>query len=444
MTMKTTSILPVFPVLLSVFAGCAVPADSDAATKAVSSLQCLNCDNEPGDPSDPKPKPQPLTVSPPDFSIQTKLCLPDKAVKALTAAIKKKMPSADVRTVTPCNVAKGTQIGIYVLQPTVLDPAEARDKGVAQVALLQENETVAMNLSRGSFEKSVSREWATIPRAYDSAGKANAAGPVFLTGYSLGFVPGFGTRGVTSITIDGNVDRSFGMDFHAHVNDTVELLSGKVSCSNESYVDVDKTWLDVLLGITFVTIPVLTPPLVDIEHLIDQYSASAAGMIPDDVKCGLASAIPNAIPLSEIPFKGDKADFSYSRLTVTPGRGIDVGGMWKIVPRTPKVSITGGKHTLYTDEDFASSAYKIRPFDMVPPLKVTWTFDGTSHTGSGITSMLKFHAPNGHSSHPVKVHVVDADGLTADATTSVSVWHTINGGPLICDKKPYLPQCKDL
>jgi hypothetical protein len=176
--------------------------------------------------------------------------------------------------------------------------------------------------------------------------------------------------------------------------------------------------------------------------------------VPDAFTSGNTTALPSigcpfarALPVTQPIPGGQKLVFDYDRDRVD-GNGISAGATIRQCAREASARL-GGPNVINiaAGQTSGGTSISLTTSDMRPPLTVT--IEGHVETINGTSGSVGVTAHSTSSSAPteigVKAHVVDADNLSADATTTVVVYTAAYLKQLQqrpCISKPYLPNCK--
>jgi hypothetical protein len=191
-------------------------------------------------------------VSSPDAAFQFSPCLPSQVESQVVDAIQS--IGSDVHTACQSG---SERVGIWLQAPSGRDDAAVRDRGVADLNVLQSGETFAAMVSAAAIYRKAFNEWRddnVTPKRLNGDGKPDPHGPVHLTDFQVDFQS---PNKVTS-TIRGYDERPWpDVDFTLTTTDTLSVSGGRVKCQSAEHFDVDTSVLNLLTGV----FGVLVPPL---------------------------------------------------------------------------------------------------------------------------------------------------------------------------------------
>jgi hypothetical protein len=426
------------------------PLEGAATTAALVGLRRRDDDEDPGpEPRDPPPPPPPVSV--PDIALQFLPCLEDIPVDGdtnLEAALVEALRAlfgadADVRY--RCLDGRGT-VGVWQQPGTGPATSEARDRGMARVAILRAGENFALFLSSAFVRRLADAQWAVTPKRLDGDGRRDSDGPVHLTGMRLQFdAP---DRIVT--IVDGYDERPWpDVDFEVRIVDELSAAGSAIAVATSSDLDADTTWLNVLTGV-FAFLGVTLSPLYLLPagfFLAESIIVSAADP-PDDL-AGAGAAAAQLIPAEVMVRGGSKLVATYRRVEVDAG-GVYAGGLAVPDDRVPRVEINGASSlTVNENAPAVTSTYRVVTEDLRPDLTVSWGGSGTVVSPGALVTPIRFSAfgiePGDSDVRRVSVRVSDADGLDDTDEQTVTIHRLIDDPtiPPICNIKPWLPQCRE-
>jgi hypothetical protein len=133
---------------------------------------------------------------------------------------------------------------------------------------------------------------------------------------------------------------------------------------------------------------------------------------------------------------GVKLAANYHRVAVGPD-GLRAGGTWSLAERQPTVSIARPARISAEFPDMTCMAQlRVRATDLRPPLQVKWSADGLVANPGARSTPIVFDVRGARPAQvlakTVTVRVKDADGLTAEARSTVPVhvtWDALAVGP---------------
>lgn len=385
----------------------------------------------------PPPPPPPPAVSTPDLALQISFCLPAELNDAIVSAVRQAIdPNADVRTAC----VSGTQhIGIW-LRPFVNEQDnQARDRGLQRLSLLSAGETIACFVNSALIRRKAMEGWDAPPKRLNGDGAPDANGPIHLTGFTVNFE----SPNKIVTRINGFDERPWpDVSFQLVITDTLSLSAGQLHCESQRHLDVDTSWLNFLTGLFLIVLPPL-----GIVFLVERIIVGSAGAPSAGASIGSSTAA--LIPQEILIPGGLKVVASYSRLSVSEG-GIFTGGTFLVVPRSPEVTIAGlSQFSVVEGPTSVIRSYSLHTEDLLPPLHITWSGDGTALKPSAETTGFRFNLTGVHAgqvlTRHITVRVTDADNLTGSADLTVRIHVTPEDGnlPPICRIKPWLPQCRE-
>jgi hypothetical protein len=423
----------IYGTALVLLAGCAVDTVSGSPETVAARAQAI-CT-----PPDPCPPIGPPPVSTPDVGFQFFPCLPEELNGQVLDALRDFVPgAADVK---PPKCMNGTtRLGVWFAPVSGFDDDAARDRGLDGLSLLQSGETFAGFLWRGFLTAKANNGFADQPKRIDPGGAPNPDGPIHLSSLDVAYT----APNQVSSFIHGYDERPWpDVDFTLRTTDSLGTSNGRIQCMTSQSIDVDTGWLNALTGLFFLTFPPLGAFFL-YENIV------VSGADAPNTKAGSAACPAVRVFPAEIMLPGaQKVVVSYARAEVNEN-GIVVGGTYGLAQRSPSAAISGPRSLQAAPGDATSQAYfSAAVSDLRHPI-YTWTSSGTVAMPNDwvtfVTFYLAGHDQAGDSKNDtLHLHVVDADGLTADADAVVST--TImnpddDGLPPICKKKPYLPQCQ--
>jgi hypothetical protein len=244
------------------------------------------------------------------------------------------------------------------------------------------------------------------------------------------------------VTVDGYDERPWpDVDFRLSIADTLTVSGGSVQCATVRDLDADTSWLNVLTGVFLLLLPPLGIFFLVENILVRNADAPSSG---SGAGCSAAQLIPDEILIPG----GQKVVAFYNRVGVSAG-GIFAGGTAAPVARTPAVSIQGPTQRSVEAGQNVSATYRVRTDDLLAPLQITWSGEGTPVPQGGETTSMRFSTAGAQGNQvltkQVAVRVTDRDGLTARGETLLRLHITDPDDgdlPPICRKKPWLPQCQ--
>ncbi|HKA28263.1 MAG TPA: hypothetical protein VKH82_02730 [Candidatus Binatia bacterium] len=400
-------------------------------------------------------------VSPPDMAVQFSTCLDSSAVGSFVSGLHDSLaaemhdldvnhddppPNPDVRHA--CINGKST-FGGWLEQPYAYgssDTATARNVGLGTVNALLGDETFAFTFRPIGISRLVQIRWQDQPKQLNDDGYPDSGGAVHLTDYDLYFnsysvtadpPTGAILQGPTvDLAINGWYDGPFSnTDFTLDVLDFPSHTQyGDLRCETVSGAHPTETTVDTVLA---------------------SLTGGAGGSLGDVVGGGPGCKIARGLSLSRtvlVPKTPLKVVFNYSRVTSDTSSGLTFGGKWDVLQRQPSVTIQGPTLIKAEDGDPFSGIYVARTTDLRPPFTVSWiSRDGSPVSGQNKTSTtmvwnLPGLAVGQKTSRALTVTVTDADGATASGFKEIFLSRVQSTDPGLnppCDKKPWLPQCKD-
>lgn len=370
---------------------------------------------EPGFPDDWV---EPVQVSTPDIALQFVPCLPQ-----LTEAMQLAFGlEADIRY--DCVDSHGT-VGIWMLPTGTAEVSEARDRGLARLALMNANETVAFFINSAYIRRMFQNEWAARPKRLDGSGRPDANGPVHLTGASIRFE----SPDRVIVKIEGYDERPWpDVDFTYTVTETLSVSNGRIRSDVNENLDVDTSWLTALTAIFSVVF--LPLGIVFAVESVIVSSAEAADMADSGFQ-GVASVIPQEVMIQG----GQKIVMDYSRVAVSSG-GVFAGGSFSLAARTPTVEISGPQQvTMTVAGGVVRRTYRAMTGDLKPSLQFSWSSEpdvsfSNSHSASPRVTFMAIGQPGQVVTRRLAVSVLDSDGLEADGELTVRISVQPHGGEI--------------
>jgi hypothetical protein len=342
---------------------------------------------------------------------------------------------ADVRYL--CLVGKGT-IAIWLRSSVSASDSDARDRGLQRLNLLRPGENFALFENASFIRRSALEKWDSMSKRLNGDGNADPNGPIHLTSFSVAFRD---PDRVLTI-VEGFDERPWpDVDFKLTISDTLSVSGGEFHCESDRHLDVDTSWLNFLTGVFLFAFPPL-----GITFLAERIIISTVD-VPEG-QSGVGCQAMQLIP-GEIMIRGGlKIIVYYNRINVSSG-GIFAGGTAAPVPRSPVVSIRGRTQlSVDLNSPTKASPYAIVTDDLLEPLQIAWTPDGTVLTPGAVSTFICFNTAGSVAGQVltkrVAVRVTDRDNLSATAEIIVRIHITDPEAeiPLVCRKKPWLPQCQ--
>jgi hypothetical protein len=407
----------------------------------------------------------PLAVSVPDIGIEIidpegsggpagPRCADDdqreRLAKTLQELIATKFPDADVRTACVPLQAGGSANAIGIWTRPVLNGAdhEARNRGIAQLDLISGSELVAILLN-ATFIRRFARElFAGEAHRLTPDGVPNPNGPIHLGDLDVVFdaslnavrtvIPGFDERPWPDVSFTLTLLDQYP---RARPPDEPDII-----CDSATELDTDVGWIEFL---TFAaSLASLFNPWFLPAFALFGYEVIKVATTEPPAETGVGRGVLNLLP-PDVPLeKGDKLAFTYRQPEVGAG-GLLVRGSYLQVPRAPSAEIFGIRR-LAADATTgtASGDFRAVADDLRAPLAFTWGGDGEPLVQGGESTVISFSTGGAPAGSVVKrqvtVHIVDADGLHADAGATVEI-HVSDMNddtvPAVCRTKPWL--CDD-
>jgi hypothetical protein len=242
--------------------------------------------------------------------------------------------------------------------------------------------------------------------------------------------------------VDGFDERPWpDVSFQTRITDVLSLSGGQVRVDSSSILDTDTSWHDFLTG----TFLVLFLP-VGLAFLTQRIIIGSAGAPPSDG--GVGSIAAAMIPGEILLVGGLKAVATYSRVKVSDG-GIDAGGSFAVIPRSPEVRILGpAQFSVEEGAGAVTRTYGVQTEDLRGNLFFQWSGSGTPSNPNVQSTGIQFSLGGAEAPkvllRRIAVQVRDADGLLATAELDVRIHVTPSDPdfPPVCKNKPWLPVCK--
>jgi hypothetical protein len=412
-------------------------------------------------------------VSTPDLGIQLAICLaPDRSAD-LVAAVRQALGSnADVRTAC---INNSQRVGVWLRPFVNEEDNQARNRGLERFSIIAAGETLAFFINSALIRRQAFDTWndpIKTPKRRNGDGDPDPNGPIHLTAFAVDF------EGPNKV-----VTRIFGfderpwpdVDFVLTITDTLSAGGGEVRSDSQRNLDVDTSWLNFLTGLFLLVLPPL-----GIVFLVQRIIVGSRDA--PDINAGAGGGVPAMIPQEILIPAGLKVVASYARLDVFPG-AIVAGGTFAVVPRTPKVEISGADLISVTEGTASvTRSYTLHTDDLRPPFqdvlappdvlaanvgarvtrpgpgpeqtrpRIAWSGDGVALRPRAETTGFRFDLADAQVgqvvTRRVAVLVVDSDLLSATAELIVRIHITpadADGDdfPPICKIKPWLPQCQE-
>ncbi|MGB7015468.1 MAG: hypothetical protein WBD69_05885 [Candidatus Cybelea sp.] len=394
--------------------------------------------------------PQDPPISAPDIALQFVPCLetisaPGIDLKAeVIAAIQSAIPgSGDV--LYQCVDGSGC-IGIW-MSPKGNDQVEAaRTAGLGAISLLDgEAGNFAIWVNASFIRSRAVSAFNTVPKRTNEDGTSNPTGPVHLTGVSIDFVsPNSIVTEITGYDETPWPDVSFTLS----ISDTFSVSGSQVHVQSGTSLDVDQSFIDLLLGISAILATFVSPAFYFAVLGFVAEGAIIVSTEPGNFGGGAGAAAAQNIPTDILIPQGQKIVFKYN------GVAIDAGGMTAfaqmlLMARTPGLTMVGPRQiSVDPGSSQVTRAFQVDTYDLLSPVKVSWTGAVTATPPNGRYTSATFDysglAPGGSLSRELRATATDADGLSAETTVFVEIFMTKTGAniPPECLTKPWLPQCR--
>lgn len=402
-------------------------------------------DNGPDPDDDTGGTPLPA-VSAPDFAVQTSPCLetfgkdvPGKVIEALQEEFG---ADADIRIIC---LNDRSNIGIWTTRSMSTSQAEARDRGLKNVSILEPGETFAIWINGSFIKTSGTKAWNSAPKRLNHDGNADDDGSVHLTSFKIEFAS---PNKVKTIVSGYDTAPWPDVDFTMTITDTFSIDNGIVRVSSDSDLDTDVPfWADVFTGmLTFLGF-VLSPLFFIPAGLLIAQRVIIVVADPPDSNSGAGGIAASRIPREIYIENGDKVVCIYSRINVDRG-GIIAAGSGILTDREPTCRISGPTQIVgLSSSESATRTFFAFHDDLRGDLQFSWTGDGgvasTNKNRVDFRFDLSDMEAGDAAQKQIKVHITDEDGLTAEDTMTVTVFKGSPDPslPPVCRVKPWLPQC---
>jgi hypothetical protein len=347
------------------------------------------------------------------------------------------------RAEIPADIATGGNFGVYV------------------------NAALIRRLAEDAFNGS--------PKRLSATGYPSASGPIHLTGLSVVFK----SPNVVQTVIAGYDDRPWpDVSFTTTITD--HLLDLR-QCQTSS--ETDASTFDEVLAVLFaavaVAVTVYVPVLFPLPAFVLFTDLNAVINQPDNpgeggAGCRLMQGLPDEIALPQtggvlppivmhamaaarldlddiaIRPKRKKIVIPYNQPRVD-ARGILVAALVTLEDRMPAVAVTGPTSLLMGAPPAATfGVYAALPNDFYGTLTFQWSGGQNAEIANPnaartrITFRRGNEAPGTTFDRTVTVRVTDAEGSTATASLTVSIYASDSdeGLPAVCQVKPWLPVCQ--
>ena len=285
-----------------------------------------------------RPPEAPPAMSAPDIAMQFVPCLEsipvppglDLKSQVIDAIIASSPPGSDVRYL--CADGSG-RIGIWTQGAGTTDVEAARD-AVLQVTNILENGIFAIWINASFVRSGAAAAFANQPKRLNEDGSPNDGGPIHLTGMNLDFV----APNQILTTVNGYDSTPWpDVSFTFTNTDTMSVSGGQLQVNSTTNLDVDQSWIDVLLGISAILATFVNPAFYVAALGFFGEGAIIVASDPGNLSLGdtPGSAAAQNVPAEIMIPEGQKLVFVYN------GVAVDVGGMTAfgdvmVVPRTPK------------------------------------------------------------------------------------------------------------
>lgn len=391
------------------------------------------------------------TVSVPDVALQFFPCLEaipvDPGIDLLTeviAAVQTAIPgSGDV--LYKCAGGSG-RIGIWMSAKGSGQVEAARSAGLDAIDLLGETKDDFAIWINASFIRSrAAGAWDAQPKRTDEDGTPDPSGPVHLTGMSVNFVS------PNSIVTDiSGYDETPWPDvsFDLLIGDTFSVSASQVQVQSGTSIDVDESYIDLLLGISAMLATFISPAFYAAVLAFVVEGAIVVSTEPGNFGGGAGAAAARNIPTEMFLPQGQKIVFRYTDVAVDSG-GLTAFATALLMPRMPSVTVIGARQlSVEPGTSQVTRTFQAQAYDLRSPVVLSWEGGASLTPTVGSYSSVTFDyaglAPGGSTTRELRVSATDVDGLSTQTTVLVEIFMTKSGNdiPPLCKVKPWLPQCK--
>ena len=406
------------------------------------------------------PKNPSLAQHAPDIFFQFSMCIPANLLDKFVQAIKTyllsipedpnredsppRFPDPHIRT----NCAGDKQnVGIWVRN----DPSliEERDQAYKSIDVVRDGLNNFYISIRGSFiDRESKMDWEKAPKDIDGA---------HLSHFVVRFSSPSSPQKIIQTVIFGVYDAlgPANPDFQYVTTDTLSLVNSRINCDSTHWLSLDASgvrafWYGLTTSIFAPLLPVI------IEKTEGYIGSAQKNDFNAGVGCLFASIlvpevmIPGPLQIGPLNINAPKILFNHDRLDVSPD-GISTQGTINIVERSPKITITGPIQSRTTGNTVTED-YKITPYDLLGPLDIRWTSEGTIANPTGLFTSIEFPTrdilPGQSSTKRITVQATDADNLSAEGAIDTFIYRERNCGPgrewdpIFLECFPVEPHCK--
>ncbi|MEA3014901.1 MAG: hypothetical protein QOD42_3446 [Sphingomonadales bacterium] len=376
-----------------------------------------------------------------------------KVIGPLTAALYEEFgPQADIRPRCRENVRK---IGIW-LQPTNPQVNQGRENGLESLELeIPAGSQIRAFVKAGYVRSEAEDIFDTTPKRLNTDGVPDSGGAIHLTRLKVAFA----APNIVRTIVSGWIDILPDIDFTFTLTDrlaTSSLPPGLGARTTEHF-EADTGLLIALGGfagaLAAAVVSAFVPGLgIGIAGAVGAgYGPGLAAILElYPITPGLGGGGAGARAMRKLPFEvmvggGQKVVLDYRRVFVNLA-GIHAAAAFGLAQRTPFARLSGPDRALVRGEEkTVTVAVRVVTDDLRPPLRVKWlagSLVSQEIQKNIVTARIRLGVTPASPVKAVKVRITDADGLQAEAAIQVQLHILSEDGPVVCIKRPWLPECQ--
>jgi hypothetical protein len=283
------------------------------------------------------------------------------------------------------------------------DTVASRQAILGAMSVMQGTETLGFRVTASAVNSLVGFAFADVPKNMNEQGLPSSSGPLFL--YSAG--ASFPSSSTLQLKVSGMFDGPTSeTDFDVLMRDKVSITADKwLSCTSDLDVDLEVTFDSVMNTIFNIA--------GDPEQML-------GSMLTRGPACEAIASLERDIL---IPNTGLKTQLQFSRVSMSSGTGVTLGGTTQVMPRTPTLTVSGDTSILLEiGMDEAQTYFRSSVDDMRAPIKYQWSASGATFSAptSSATYVTWSVIPPSGSQRTVTLTATDADNKTLTTSRTVS------------------------